>query len=438
MAKRRLFGALFRSRSEPVSQDDLAKWFGGEPSWANIDVDRSAAFAIPAVWACVRLIAETIASMPLILYRRTATGKERAVDHPLYRVLHDAPNPERPSFLWREQSQTHLLLLGNAYSQIVRDGASAAQLWPLDPEKMQVSRDPSGALLYEYTKNSKPYPMRRSELLHVPGLGWDGITGFSVIAYQAQTMGASIAGDRYASEFFANSASPSGFITMTGALKDKNAQERMQRSWEDAHGAWGKKHRTAILEQGAEWKPISIPPEQAQFIEARKYSRAEIAALFRVPPHMIGDVERSTSWGTGIEQQSIGFVTFTMMPWLVRWEQCLNQQLLLEDERAEYFFEFLVTGLLRGDAAARSSYYHQMLNDGVLNADEVRAMENLNTQEDGQGKVYLVPVNMQTKDRAMNPPEPPAPAPPPKRSRRVVVTRNASGEMVGGEIVDGE
>jgi HK97 family phage portal protein len=370
-----------------VSQDDLSKWFGGVPSWANIDVDRHSAIGVSAVWACVRLISETIAAMPLKLYRRVGDGKEPATEHPLYRVLHDAPNPMQTSFLWREQSQGHLLLQGNQYSQIVRDGIRPVQLWPLDPEKMAVSKGPT-SMLYEYQTKAGAVKLGRGEVLHIPGLGWDGICGYPVIQVHAQSLGSSIAGERYAAEFFGNSASPDGFITMQGALKDKNAQERMQRSWEDAHGAWGKKHRTAILEQGAEWKPISIPPEQAQFIETRKYNRSEVASIFRVPPHLIGDVERSTSWGTGIEQQSIGFVVFTMLPWLTRWEQSLNQQLLLEDEREDYFFEFLVTGLLRGDAAARSAFYHQMLLDGVLNADEVRAMENMNPQPEGQGKAW--------------------------------------------------
>ena len=410
MAKRGLLGWLFRSRSEPVSQEDLAKYLNGEPSWANIDVDRHSAIGVTAVWACVRLISETLASLPLKLYRKVGNGKEPAVEHPLYRVLHDAPNGEQTSFLWREQTQAHVLLQGNTYSQIVRgNGLYADSLQPLDPERMKVDRR-DGKLFYEYHTKDRTVVLPRSDVLHIPGLGWDGVSGYPVIVVHAQAIGSSIAGDRYAAEFFGNSASPDGFITMKGNLKDKKAQERMQTSWEAAHSAWGKKHRTAILEDGAEWKPISIPPEQAQFIETRRYHRSEVASIFRVPPHLIGDVERSTSWGTGIEQQTIGFVVYTMMPWLVRWEQSLNRQLLLEDERDTYFFKFELKGLLRGDLAARQAFYHQMLNDGVFNADDVLELEDMNEQASGQGKVYLVPVNMQTKDRAINPPEPPVPA----------------------------
>ncbi len=410
MAKRGLLGWLFRSRSEPVSQEDFARSLNGGSGWAGIDVDRHSAIGVTAVWACVRLISETLASLPLKLYRKVGSGKEPAAEHPLYRLMHDAPNAEQTSFLWREQAQGHVLLQGNTYSQITRaNGLYADGLWPLDPERMKIERR-GGKLAYVYTGKDRTDVMPKGDVLHIPGLGWDGAQGYPVIAVHAQAIGSSIAGDRYAAEFFGNSASPDGFISMKEYLKDKKAQERMQTSWEDAHSAWGKKHRTAILEGGAEWKPISIPPEQAQFIETRKYHRSEVASIFRVPPHLIGDVDRSTSWGTGIEQQTIGFVVYTMMPWLTRWEQSLNQQLLLDDERDTYFFKFELKGLLRGDLAARQAFYHGMLNDGVFSADDVLALEDMNEQASGQGKVYLVPVNMQTKDRAINPPEPPAPA----------------------------
>ena len=252
MAKRGLLGWLFRSRSEPVSQEDLAKYLHGEPSWANIDVDRNSAIGVTAVWACVRLISETLASLPLKLYRKVGNGKESATEHPLYRLLHDDPNKEQTSFLWREQTQAHVLLQGNTYSQIVRaNGLYADSLQPLDPERMKVSRI-DGKLAYEYRTKDRTVVLPRSDVLHIPGLGWDGMCGYPVIVVHAQAIGSSIAGDRYAAEFFGNSAAPDGFITMKGNLKDKKAQERMQTSWEAAHTAWGKKHRTAILEDGNE------------------------------------------------------------------------------------------------------------------------------------------------------------------------------------------
>lgn len=440
MAKSRgLFGRLFRSRNEPISEKDLSRW-GGEPSWVGIPVGRSEAVAIPAVWACVRLISETMASLPLALYRSTADGKERATDHPLYGLLHDQPNPVATSFLWRETGQAHAMLVGNHYSQIIKDrGLYPTQLWPLDPECMTVIPG-GGTLRYLYRVSGAPdVALMRDDVLHVPGLGWDGVKGMSVIAHHAQTLGAAIAGDRYAAEFFGNSSRPDGFITMAGSLKDASAQRRMQQSWDEAHGAWGNKHRTAILEQGAEWKPMTIPPEQAQFIEARKLSRQEVASIFRVPPHLIGDVDRSTSWGTGIEQQTIGFVVYTLMPWLVRWEQCLNQQLLMPEERDRYYFKFELKGLLRGDMAARTSFYNAMLDRGVFHADDVLELEDMNPQEKGAGKVYFIAANMQTKDRAIDPPEPKAaPATPAPRMVRAEVKRDSEGNMVEVRPVYGE
>lgn len=397
-----------RSRSEPVSQADLAKWFGGGPSWSGIDVDRTSAMGVSAVWSCVRLISETMAALPLVLLRRRNDGgTERATEHPLYRLLHDQPNPERNSFLWREQQQQHVLIMGNCYSQVVRErGVYPAGLWPLDPERMKVGRDGT-ALLYTYrTQDGAEHVLTPSDVLHIPGLGWDGLIGYPVLTMHAQGIGSAIAAERYGSEFFKNGAEPHGYIKMVGSLKDDAARKRLRESWQDVYGEWGNKHKTGILEQGAEYVQTTIPPEQAQFIETRRYSRSEIASIFRVPPHLIGDVDRSTSWGTGIEQQTIGFVVYTLMPWLVRWEQCLDQQLLMEDERGTYFFKFELKGLLRGDLAARTNFYNAMLDRGVFHADDVLALEDMNPQEGGVGKTYFIASNMQTKERAINPPEP--------------------------------
>ncbi len=404
---------LRRSRSEPVSQADLAKWWGGGESWAGISVDRTGSLGVSAVWACVRLISETLASLPLKLYRRTATGKEVATEHPLYRMMHDSPNPEQTSFLWHEQSQGHLLLQGNHYSQIIYEGGLyPVQLWPLDPERMSVGRLSSGKLQYEYLKpDGQKEILPRSSVLHISGMGWDGIKGYSVIDVHANSIGARIAESRYGAEFFRNGAQPGGVVEMPGKLKDKAARDRFRESWGDTYGVWGKKHSVGILEEGAKFQTISVPPEQAQFIESRKYGVPEIARIFGCPPHMIGDVERSTSWGTGIEEQNIGFGVYTMTPWLVRREQCLNKQLLLPDEQATYYFKYELKGLLRGNLGARTAFYNAMLDRGVFHADDVLELEDMNPQEGGEGKVYFMPVNFQTKDRAINPPEPVAPAP---------------------------
>jgi len=387
-----ILSRLFRrSRSEPVSQADLARYMMGEPSWSAIDVDRHSSIAITTVWACVRLITETLASLPLILYRRLPNGgKERAVEHPLYDLLRTAPNTEQTSFLWREQGQGHLLLRGNLYSQIVRGGDGyPQQLWPLDPERMDVERK-DGIRRYAYQTKDKKIELPAEDVLHIPGLGWDGIKGYDVITVKAQELGSNVAAARFGAEFFGNAAAPSGYIKMPGVFKDLAAQKRMQQSWEDAHG-WGKKHRTAILEQGSEWQAMSIAPEQAQFLETRKFNRTDVAAMFRTPPHMVGDLERATF--SNIEEQAIEFVVYTMRPWFVRWEQSLNMRLLPLEDQGIYFWEFLVDGLLRGNAVARWTAYRTAREIGALSADEVRELENMNPIPDGNGQGYFVPAN---------------------------------------------
>jgi HK97 family phage portal protein len=391
---------LRRSRSEPVSQEDLAKWFGGGESWSGMNIDRTTSLGLSAVWACVRLISESVASLPLILYRRTEKGKERAVDHPLFNVFRLQPNPESTSFQWREVEQGHLLLQGNCYSQIVLGGDGYVdELWPLDPERMVVRRL-DGKVVYEYNPHGSNarIVLPRDQVLHVAGLGYDGIKGYAVLELLANTIGAVAAADRYGAEFFKNEASPGGYIKLAGALKDDAARTRLRDSWEDMHGKWGNKRRVGVLEQGAEFNAISIPPEQAQFIETRKYGTSEISRIFGVPPHMIGDVERSTSWGTGIEQQGIGFVVNTLRPWLVRWEQALTVQVLPEKDRGEYFFEFLVDALMRGDMQARWTAYRTAREIGILSANDVRELENMNDIENGDD--YFVPMNWMTVENA--------------------------------------
>jgi HK97 family phage portal protein len=381
-----------------VSQADLARYLSGEPAWSEVEVSRASAMGVTAVYACVRLIAESVASLPLILYRRLeGGGKERATDHPLYPVLHNAPNREQNAFTFKEQIIGHLLLNGNTYSEISRKDATVLELWPLDPEDMRVKRVANEKVyVYRHAGTEKVYP--RQNILHVPGMGYDGITGYSPIELERQAIGLAIATEKYGAKFFANDGRPGGVIQHPGKLKDDAAYKRMRDSWEAAHRDWENKHRVAILEEGATFKEISLSPEHAQFLETRKFQVAEIARIFRVPPHMIGDVERSTSWGTGIEQQQIGFVVHTLRPWLVRIEQAVSQQLLMPSEREEYFAEFLVDALLRGDLQSRAAAYRTFREIGIYNANEIREMENKNPVDGGE--VYFIPMNWIPADKA--------------------------------------
>ena len=322
---------------------------------AGEQVDEKAAMQIPTVYACVRLLAESIAALPLHLYRVTDDNgnKEKARDHPLYKILYRQPNPEMTSFVFWETLMTHLLLWGNAYAQIVRDGKNTVLgLYPLLPENVEVDRDESGELYYIYHAYTDEVPgeqnkdlyFRRDEIFHVPGLGFNGLIGFSPIAMMKNSLGTSIAVDKYGSSFFKNGAQPSGVLEHPGVVKDPN---RIRDSWEAAYGGAANAHRVAVLEEGMAYKPISLPPEDSQFLETKQFSVTEICRIFRVPPHLVADLSRATF--SNIEYQSLNFVMHSLTPWLVRIEQGIIKDLLLEEEQDTYFPKFNVDGLLRGD-----------------------------------------------------------------------------------------
>jgi HK97 family phage portal protein len=373
-------------------------FFGGTTSGKAV-TERSA-MQMTAVYSCVRILSEAVAGLPLHLYRYTEEGsKEKAVDHPLYTILHDEPNPEMTSFVFRETLMTHLLLWGNAYAQIIRNGkGEVIALYPLMPNKMTVDRDQSGQLYYEYqTSQEEAHTMKGSlvrlsprDVLHIPGLGFDGLVGYSPIAMAKNAIGLAIATEEYGSKFFANGATPGGILEHPGVVKDP---ERVRQSWNSAFGGSSNSNKVAVLEEGMKYTPISISPEQAQFLETRKFQIDEIARIFRIPPHMIGDLEKSSF--SNIEQQSLEFVKYTLDPWVCRWEQSMQRALLRPEEKKDYFFKFNVDGLLRGDYQSRMNGYAVGRQNGWMSANDIRELENLDRipEEEG-GDLYLINGNM--------------------------------------------
>ena len=330
--------SLFHTRDKPQNYyigTDFRYLFG--PSTSGKMVNEFTAMQTTAVYACVRILAETLAALPLQLYRYTPGGKERVYDHPLYHLLHDEPNPEMTSFIFRETLMSHLLIWGNAYAQIIRDRLGRVQgLYPLRPDKMTVCRDDRGQIFYLYTKtgdenpNVKPYGqvvLQKEEVLHIPGLGFDGLVGYSPIAMARNAVGMTMACEEYGASFFANGASPSGVLEHPGVLKDP---AKVRDSWNAVYRGTGNAHKVAVLEEGMKYQQIGIPPEEAQFLETRKFQLNEIARLYRIPPHMIGDLEKSSF--NNIEQQSMEFVKYTLDPWVIRWEQAMQKALFLPEE----------------------------------------------------------------------------------------------------------
>ena len=396
-----ILSGLFKSRDKPkdlTAGSSYRFFFGG--TTAGKHVTERSAMQITAVYSCVRILSEAIASLPLHLYQYTDTGsKEKAIDHPLYPIIHDEPNPELTSFAFREALMTHLLLWGNAYAQIIRNGkGEVIALYPLMPNRMTVDRDENGRLYYEYqASDDEAHTMKGSlvrlspkDVLHIPGLGFDGLVGYSPIAMAKNSIGMTMAAEEYGAKFFANGATPGGILEHPGVVKDP---ERVRDSWNSAFGGSANSNKVAVLEEGMHYTPISISPEQAQFLETRKFQIDEIARIFRIPPHMIGDLEKSSF--NNIEQQSLEFVKYTLDPWVCRWEQSMRKALLSDEEKRRYFFKFNVDGLLRGDYESRMNGYATARQNGWMSANDIRELENLNRipDEDG-GDLYLINGNM--------------------------------------------
>ncbi len=395
--------SIFRSRDKPkdATSGSAYRFTLGYAS-SGKRVNERTSMQMTAVYACVRVLSEAIASLPLQLYQYTENGgKEKAVDHPLYFLLHDEPNPEMTSFVFRETMMTHLLLWGNAYVQVIRNGrGQVIALYPLMPDRMVVDRDDKGRLYYEYTISdddaktikSKDSTVRLSpeDVLHIPALGFDGLVGYSPIAMAKNAIGLSIAAEEYGSKFFANGANPSGVLEHPGTLKDPT---KVRESWQDTFGGSQRAGKVAVLEEGMHYTPISISPNEAQFLETRKFQIDEIARIFRIPPHMIGDLEHATF--SNIENESLNFVKYSLDPWVCRIETALNRRLLSENEKGTYFFKFNVDGLMRGDYQSRMEGYAVARQNGWMSCNDIRNLEQLSPISDEEGgNLYLVNGNM--------------------------------------------
>lgn len=395
------FKGLFHSRDKPQDRtvgSSYSFFFGGTTS--GKPVNEHTAMQMTAVYSCVRILSEAVAGLPIHLYQYTESGgKAKALDHPLYFLLHDEPNPEMTSFVFRETLMTHLLLWGNAYAQIIRNArGEVMSLYPLMPNRIAVDRNKTGDLFYTYNRSSNDPPtlmdtqvhLKASDVLHIPGLGFDGLIGYSPIAMAKNAIGMAIACEEYGAKFFANGAAPGGVLEHPGTIKDP---QKVKDSWNAAYQGSANSNRVAVLEEGMKYQTIGISPEQAQFLETRKFQINEIARIFRVPPHMVGDLEKSSF--SNIEQQSLEFVKYTLDPWVIRWEQSIIRSLLTSDEKKRYFVKFNVDGLLRGDYQSRMNGYSTGRQNGWMSANDIRQLENLDKiPPELGGDLYLINGNM--------------------------------------------
>jgi HK97 family phage portal protein len=368
-------------------------------------VNEHTAMSLSAVFACVRVLSEDIAALPLHTFRYTEDGDSApAHDHPLYQLLYRQPNPEMTSFTFRQTMMVSLLLWGNAYAQIVRDGrGQVTALYPLAPNRMSIARNTAGLLIYQYERDDdeatpgtkqKAVLLKSDDVLHIVGMSYDGIVGISPLALSRDCLGLALAAQEYGARFFSNGGTPAGLLTTDKVLKDP---EKQRERWMQVYGGTSNAGKIAVLEEGLDFKPISSSPEEAQLLDTRKFSVTEIARIFRVPPHLVGDLSAATF--SNIENQALQYVKFTLMPWIIRWEQALCTKLLLPSEQSSMHIRFQVDGLMRGDYQTRMGAYSTGIQNGFMSPNDVRRLENMNCIPDPAADKYffngtLIPIDL--------------------------------------------
>ena len=377
-------------RAGPAAHDDY--WYRpvGTTSLAGVRVDADTALKLSAVWACVRIISESVASLPLPIYRvRPDGGKERDTGHPLYDRLQYQPNAWQTAQMWRQQMTTSALLRGAGFSRLVA-GPRGANTWiePLHADWLTIPSKPGEAYTYRQP-GQQAETIRADQVFRLDGLTLDGVRPCSVIEYARESMGIGLAAEQYAGRVFSQDGRPRGVLEHPGKLS-QDAATRLKESWQESYAGLGNAHKVAVLQEGLKFNPISVTPDDAQMLASREFSVEDVCRWFGVPPHMVGSTAKVTSWGSGIEQLSIGFVTYTLLPWLKRWEQSARRDLIFD--KANVFAEHVIDGLLRGDQKTRYEAYAIGRQNGWLSVNDIRRLENMNPVQGGD--VYLQPLNM--------------------------------------------
>lgn len=391
------FTRLFRNETSGTANPSswLVDWVrGGSKTSSGIYVNAKSALTYSSVFQAVSLLSGDVAKLPFHLNRRLEEGgKERAKDHPAFYLMKRKPCPELSSFHFIRTLTAQALLRGNGYAYILRDGRQRPlEILPLDPDRTFPVRE-NGRLLYVTTVGDETRKLDAANVLHIRGLSSDGLVGYSVVDLAKESFGLGLATERYGSVFFGNGAAASGIIEYPGKLDD-TIVDRIRKTWNQMHQGLGNSHRVAVLDAGVKFNQLTIPNDQAQFLLTRKFQRVEVASWFNLPPHKLGDETRTSR--ASLEQENQAYLESALDPWLVTWEaECWDKLLTEKEKRSdEYAFEFLRLALLRADAKTRSNFYNTALNGGWMNRDEVRDRENMNPLPDGQGKKFLIPLNM--------------------------------------------
>jgi len=393
-----IFSKISRRDGGSSNLSNPAKWLvdwctGGYESSSGVSVTADSALKHTPFWAAVRIISGTVAHLPFIVYERLEDGKNRLPKHPVYKLMHDRPNPYMDALTFIETRQAHVLTYGNGYAEIQRDGGGRpVALWPLLPDRTERKISDTGIPYYEVRLPVGGSVFLRDEnVLHIKGLGFDGYTGYDVVNYHKEAIGYGVAVKQYGARFFGNDASPGGVLEHPQTL-GKEAQDRLVESWNKSHQGLSQSHRLQILEEGMKFTKIGIDPAQAQALEVQKWTVDDCSRIFQIPPHKLGSMEFSKY--NNVEQLQLDFVATTMLYWFRKWELECNYKLFMPSERDRLFCEILVDGLVRGDMASRYAAYNIGRNAGFLCADDIREKENMNPLPDGKGKIFLEPLNM--------------------------------------------
>jgi HK97 family phage portal protein len=381
----------------------------GSQSLSGETVTEQTALTYSAVYNAISLISGTIASLPLHLMQRKEKTKRLADDRKLYRVLHDEANPYMTAKGFREVMMAHILAWGNGYAEKVIDGmGEVVALWPIPPNRVRLDRK-DNKLIYRISVDGEEVILPRDKILHIPGLGFDGYTGYSVIAMARKSIGLGMALETFGSLYFSQGTHPGVIVSHPGQLSPQS-HTNLKTSLTETYSGLGNTHRLMLLEDGMKLEKLGIPPNDSQFLESRQFQIPEIARWFNLPPHKLKDLTKSSF--SNIESEQTSFVIDSLLPWLVTLEQNYNMQLLTKFDkelsgRGRLYFKHIVEGLLRGDAASRATYYREMFNIGAMSINEIRDKEDMDPVKGGD--IHLVPMNMTSLENAGKPPGPPAP-----------------------------
>lgn len=375
MQRLRLKAVTTVARAINISDPRLVGFFSGGVNFAGEVVSAGTALQLSAVWACVRLIAQTVATLPLLTYTRDKNDYGTlARDHPLFTILHDSPNADMTAVEFWEAMIGSLLLWGNAYAQIIWSGKRVISLIPMRPDRVQSRKQTDGSIRYYYVWMGQTVELMEEEIFHLKGFSLDGLYGLSIIEQGRQTFGSAIAAERASGTFFRNGMRPSLVLSAPTYLTPE--QRKRKDEWVADYAGAINSGKVPLLEGGWKLDSLSIPPEDAQLLTTRQFGVEELCRWYGVPPPMIGHTQSATAWGSGLEQMLLWFLQFCLRPQLKRIESRVSKSLITPGERRDVYCEFNVEGLLRADSNTRARLYATMVDHGLKTRNEVRALEN--------------------------------------------------------------